>query len=93
MGAGPVAISYNALESEPTMNFTRITLDPKVMGGKPCIRGLRITAGAVMKLLASGYSRERVLAAYPELEEADLDEVMAYAAWRLQEAEQDLVTK
>lgn len=73
------------------MKFTRITHDPAVMDGKPCIRGLRVTVGTVVGLLASGESRERILKAYPYLEAADLDEALAYAAWRLQEREEELV--
>lgn len=73
------------------MQIDRITLDPAVMGGKPCIRGLRVTAGTVLGLLASGHSRERILQAYPYLEAEDLDAVMAYAAWRLEEREEALV--
>ena len=73
------------------MKFSRITHDPAVMGGKPCIRGLRVTVGTVVGLLASGESRERILEAYPYLESADLDEALAYAAWRLQEREEGLV--
>ena len=72
------------------MTFTRITHDPAVMGGKPCIRGLRVTAGTVLGLLASGESRERILQAYPYLEPEDIDEALAYAAWRLQEREEAL---
>jgi uncharacterized protein (DUF433 family) len=74
-----------------TMKLTRITHDPAVMGGKPCIRGLRVTVGTIVGLLASGESRERILQAYPYLEPADLDEALAYAAWRLQEREEELV--
>ena len=73
------------------MKFARITHDPAVMGGKPCIRGLRVTVGTIIGLLASGESRARILEAYPYLEPADLDEALAYAAWRLQEREDDLV--
>lgn len=73
------------------MQFPRITHDPAVMGGKPCIRGMRVTVGTVVGLLASGQSRERILQAYPYLEPADLDEALAYAAWRLQEREEPLV--
>ena len=73
------------------MKFTRITHDPAVMGGKPCVRGLRVTVGTILGLLASGDSRERILEAYPYLEPADLDEALAYAAWRLQEREEELV--
>ena len=73
------------------MKLTRITHNPAVMGGKPCIRGLRVTVGTIVGLLASGESRERILQAYPYLEPADLDEALAYAAWRLQEREEELV--
>jgi len=73
------------------MKFSRITHNPAVMGGKPCIPGLRITVGTVVGLLASGESRERILPAYPFLEPADLDEALAYAAWRLEEREEELV--
>jgi len=67
--------------------LTRITLDPAVMGGKPCIRGLRVTVGTVVGLLAAGRTIEEVLEAYPYLEEEDVLEALAYAAWRAQEAE------
>ena len=67
------------------MTFSRITHNPAVMGGKPCIRGLRVTVGTVLGLLASRESRERILQAYPYLEPPDIDEALAYAAWRLQE--------
>ena len=70
------------------MHFPRITHDPAVMGGKPCIRGLRVTVGTILGLLGKGKSRERILEAYPYLEVADLDEVLAYAAWRLEEREE-----
>ena len=65
----------------------RITFDPTVMGGRPCIRGLRLTVGTVVGLLAAGKSREDILKFYPYLEPADFDEALAYAAWRSEEAE------
>jgi uncharacterized protein (DUF433 family) len=65
----------------------RITLDPNVMGGKACIRGLRVTVGMLLGLLAANRSREEILKAYPYLEPADLDEALAYAAWRVEERE------
>lgn len=65
----------------------RITLDPAIMGGKPCIRGMRITVGTVVGLLAAGNTEEEVLKAYPYLEKEDLHEALAYAAWRVQEIE------
>lgn len=57
------------------------------MGGKPCIRGMRVTVGTVVGLIASGHSFEKILEAYPYLEEADLREALAYAAWRVEEIE------
>jgi len=72
--------------------LTRITLDPAIMGGKPCIRGLRVTVGTILGLLASGASRDRILQAYPYLEQEDIDASLAYAAWRLEEREEALVT-
>lgn len=65
--------------------LARITRDPQVMGGKPCIRGLRVTVGTVVGLLASGHSTADVLKAYPYLEEEDIREALAYAAWRAEE--------
>jgi uncharacterized protein (DUF433 family) len=62
--------------------FDRITLDPDVMGGKPCIRGIRITVGTILGLLASGYSEEKILSAYPYLEKEDIRAALAYATWR-----------
>lgn len=73
------------------MQFNRITHNPAVMGGKPCIRGIRVTVGTIVGLLASGQSRERILEAYPYLESADLDQALEYAAWRLEEREEQLV--
>lgn len=67
--------------------LSRITLDPAVMGGKPCIRGLRVTVGTVLGLLASGHSHEKVLAEYPYLTEDDIRATLAYAAWRAEESE------
>lgn len=71
-------------------NLTRITLDPAVMGGKPCIRGLRVTVGMVVGLLAAGRSREEILQAYPYLEQDDIEQALAYAAWRVEEPEVSL---
>jgi len=69
----------------------RITLDPAVMGGKACIRGLRVTVGTIIGLLAAGRSREEILRAYPYLEPEDINEALAYAAWRGEERETPLV--
>jgi uncharacterized protein (DUF433 family) len=71
-------------------NLTRITFDSSVMGGKPCIRGMRVTVGTLIGLLASGKTREEILEAYPYLEQEDLREALAYAAWRAEEVEAPL---
>lgn len=68
-------------------HLTRITINPEVMGGKPCIRGMRVTVGMILGLMASGHSPEEILQAYPYLEIEDLRESLAYAAWRVEERE------
>jgi len=73
------------------VQLPRITLDPAVMGGKACIRGMRVTVGTILGLLAAGRSREEILAAYPYLEPEDIDQALAYAAWRVEERESPLV--
>ncbi len=65
--------------------FDRITFDPAVMGGKPCIRGQRVTVGMVLGLLAARRSHDEILQAYPYLEAEDIDQCLAYAAWRVEE--------
>ncbi len=65
----------------------RITFDPNVMGGKACVRGMRVTVGNVVGLLASGQTPAEILEAYPYLEPEDIDQSLAYAAWRLEERE------
>ena len=54
---------------------------------KPCIRGMRVTVGTIVGLLASGHTEEQILQAYPYLERADVQAALAYAAWRTQETE------
>ena len=61
------------------------------MGGKPCIRGLRVTVGTIVGLIASGHSPEEILKLYPYLEEEDIPEALAYAAWRPEEVEASLL--
>ena len=65
----------------------RITFNPQVMGGKACIRGMRVTVSTVVGLVASGYSNADILKAYPYLEEEDIRQALTYAAWRVQEIE------
>jgi uncharacterized protein (DUF433 family) len=64
------------------MKFERITIDPNVCTGKPCIRGLRFPLSRLLGLLASGESKESILKAYPYLEAGDIDEALRYAAER-----------
>lgn len=68
-------------------NLTRITINPEIMGGKPCIRGMRVTVGMILGLMATGHSYDEILRAYPYLEKEDLMESLAYAAWRVEEIE------
>jgi len=63
-----------------TITFDRITVDPQQCDGKPCIRGLRIPVHLILRLLASGKTPTEVVAAYPELEPADIQQAMEYAA-------------
>ena len=65
----------------------RISVDHSFMRGKPCIRGRRVTVGAIVGLVAAGKPRDEILRLYPYLETADIDEALAYAAWRVEEQE------
>jgi uncharacterized protein (DUF433 family) len=62
------------------MKFARITVDPKKMGGVPCIRGLRIPVATVVAMVADGMSETEILGAYPDLEREDIAEALRYAA-------------
>ncbi len=70
--------------------FSRITRDPSVMGGKPCIRGSRVTVGALVGQIGAGRTIDELLADYPYLERPDILEALRYAAWRAGEREVDL---
>ncbi|RJQ14189.1 MAG: DUF433 domain-containing protein [Nitrospiraceae bacterium] len=72
--------------------LNRITFNPEVMGGKPCIRGMRVTVGMIVGMIAAGHSREEVLKLYPYLEPQDIDEALSYAAWRSEEVDLPLPT-
>jgi uncharacterized protein (DUF433 family) len=67
--------------------LARITRDARMMGGKPCIRGMRVTVGTIVGLVAAGRTREEILGEYPYLEVDDIAEALAYAAWRAEEIE------
>lgn len=71
--------------------LTRITFNLDIMGGRPCIRGMRVTVGMIVGLVASGYNKEKILELYPYLEAKDIDEALAYAAWRVEEIDVPLV--
>lgn len=67
--------------------LARITHDPAVMGGRPCIRGMRLTVGVIVGLLGAGHSADDILRDYPYLEKDDIQAALAYAAWRSEEIE------
>lgn len=65
---------------DDVQEFPRITSDPQVMGGKPCIRGMRVTVGMIVGAIAAGRSIQDLLVDFPYLEEADVREALAFAA-------------
>jgi uncharacterized protein (DUF433 family) len=80
-------MDFNDGDGADLPQLTRITRDPAVMGGKPCIRGMRVTVGTVVGLVAAGRTRDEILRAYPYLEGEDIAEALSYAAWRAEEVE------
>jgi uncharacterized protein (DUF433 family) len=73
------------------MKFTRITVNPRQMGGMPCLRGLRIPVATVVAMVADGLAEAEILRAYPDLEAADIREALRYAAEAVRERELPLV--
>jgi uncharacterized protein (DUF433 family) len=69
------------------ITLERITFDPAVMGGRACIRGLRVTVSMIVGLVAEGHTAADILEAYPYLEEDDVRQALAYSAWRASEIE------
>ena len=69
--------------------FDRITFDPDILGGKACIRGMRISASLILNLIANGMASDEIIEEYPYLEAADVQAVLRYAAW----ATEDSVSK
>jgi uncharacterized protein (DUF433 family) len=67
--------------------LARITHDPAVMGGRPCLRGMRVTVGTIVGLLGAGRSADEILREYPYFEKDDIQAALAYAAWRSEEIE------
>lgn len=72
------------------VQLDRITQDPNVMGGKACIRGMRVTVGMIVGQIGAGRSVDDVLADYPYLEREDILQALRYAAWRAEEREVEL---
>lgn len=70
----------------------RITQQPDVMGGKPCIRGMRVTVGMLLGQIGAGHTFEEVLTDYPYLEREDILQAIRYAAWRSEEREVSLAS-
>ena len=75
------------MKADRMPNIDRITRSPQIMGGKPCLRGMRVTVGMIVGLVAAGHSHAEILNAYPYLEEEDIRQALAYAAWRVEEIE------
>lgn len=73
-------------EAYPMLGFDRITFDPKVMGGRACIRGMRVTVSLIVKLIADGISADEIIDAYPSLELDDIRQALKYAAWLAEES-------
>jgi uncharacterized protein (DUF433 family) len=67
------------------LGFDRITFNPNVMGGRACIRGMRITVSLILNLIANGMSTEEIIEAYPYLEVGDIQQSLHYAAWLAEE--------
>lgn len=68
-------------------SLDRITHNPQIMGGKPCVRGMQVTVGTIVGLVAAGRAWGEILIAYPYLEEEDIRQALEYAAWRVEEME------
>lgn len=67
------------------LGFDRITFDPNIMGGRACIRGMRITVSLVVNLVANGMTVKEIIDEYPDLEPEDIQEALRYAAWATEE--------
>jgi uncharacterized protein (DUF433 family) len=74
-------------------NLKRITFHPEIMGGKPCIRGMRVTVGMIVGLIASGYKNQKIQEMYPYIDIEDILEALHYAALRVQKIEIPFTTR
>lgn len=88
----PLPPEVGSLRATVFMRFTRITVNPKQMGGVPCIRGLRIPVATVVGMIADGMSETEILKVYPDLEPDDIHEALHYAAEAVRERELPLAT-
>ena len=88
MGRGDTLTIAASFDVERRMEqLNRITQRPEVMGGKACIRGMRVTVGMIVSQIGAGHSVEEILADYPYLEREDIMQALRYAAWRVEERE------
>lgn len=93
-----ISIGANGLDEthllmgSPMAPLDRITFDPGIMGGKPCIRGLRVTVGTLVGLVAAGRTKDEILKLYPYLEARDIEQALSYAAWRVEEIDVPLAS-
>jgi uncharacterized protein (DUF433 family) len=85
-------LSYLTNVEVSMKTLDRIAFNQEVMGGKPCIRGLRVTVGTIVGLIAAGRTKDEVLKLYPYLEPEDIDQALAYAAWRVEEIDVPIIT-
>jgi uncharacterized protein (DUF433 family) len=83
---------YYSFQEHSMGQLDRITQQPDVMGGRPCIRGMRVTVGTVVGQVGAGHSVDEILDNYPYLEREDIMQALRYAAWRAEEREVTLVT-
>jgi uncharacterized protein (DUF433 family) len=67
------------------LGFDRITFDPNILGGKACIRGMRISVSLIVNLVANGMTIDEIMAEYPDLEPEDVQQALRYAAWATEE--------
>lgn len=79
MRRDPSSVQPVVQEIDP-VTFTRITVNPMLMGGVPCIRGLRIPVATVMDMMADGMTSKEILGAFPDLEASDIDEALHFSA-------------
>lgn len=71
--------------------FDRITINPKILGGQPCIRGMRLPVSILIKLIAGGKKIEEILKEYPELEKEDIKQALEFAAWMVSEKQLPMI--